>query len=144
MGNEILAQLSLCIPAECHQSEHQPGCNVLRGQQQTGQINFHKKLAKTLIFNTHYNEEDDKTLEKKQKQQDSSHCLITFPKCKKLSGAWIITANSEYPQHKCSTCQKGYIPIVYAPQESTGVQNVSVIILPVLKTIFPHQAEFSQ
>ena len=39
--------------------------------------------------------------------------------------------------------KKGYIPFVYAPQESTNVHNVSVINLPVLKTIFPHQAEFS-
>ena len=39
--------------------------------------------------------------------------------------------------------QKGYVPIAYAHQESTGVQNVSVIILPVLKTIFQHQAELS-
>ena len=39
--------------------------------------------------------------------------------------------------------EKGYVPIAYAPQESTGVQNVSVIILPVLKTIFQHWAEFS-
>ena len=39
------------------------------GQEQTGQINFHKKLAKklakTLIFNTHYNEDEAKTPEKK-------------------------------------------------------------------------------
>ena len=35
------------------------------GQEQMGQINFHKKLAKILIFNTHYNEDDDKTPEKK-------------------------------------------------------------------------------
>ena len=39
--------------------------------------------------------------------------------------------------------QKGYVPIAYAPQESTGVQNVLVIILHVPKTIFQHQAEFS-
>ena len=37
----------------------------LSGQQQMGQIDFCKKLAKTLIFNTHYNEDDDKTPEKK-------------------------------------------------------------------------------
>ena len=47
----------------------------------------------------------------------------------------------------CSTnalhATKGCIPIVYAPQESTGVQNVLVIILPVPKTIFQHQAELS-
>ena len=38
--------------------------------------------------------------------------------------------------------KKVYIPIAYAPQESTSVQNVSVIILPVLKTIFQHWAKF--
>ena len=37
--------------------------------------------------------------------------------------------------------QKRYIPIAYAPQESTSVQNVSVIILSVLKTIFQDQAD---
>ena len=37
-------------------------------QEPTGQINFRKKLAKTLIFNTHYNEDDDKTPDKKRKQ----------------------------------------------------------------------------
>ena len=39
--------------------------------------------------------------------------------------------------------KKGYVPIAYGPQESTGVQNVSVTILHVPKTIFPHRAEFS-
>ena len=48
----------------------------------------------------------------------------------------IIAANSQYPQHKRITCKKQYVPIAYAPQESTGVQNALVIILPVLKTIF--------
>ena len=47
----------------------------------------------------------------------------------------------------CSTnaihAKKGYVPIAYALQESTGVQNVSVIILPEAKTIFQHQAELS-
>ena len=47
----------------------------------------------------------------------------------------------------CSTnalhASKGYIPIAYAPQESTGEQNVLVTILPVPKTIFQHQAELS-
>ena len=63
---------------------------------------------------------------------------------KKISRTQIVAANSEYPQHKCNTyAKKGYIPIAYAPQESTSVQNVSVIILHVLKTIFQHQAEFS-
>ena len=39
--------------------------------------------------------------------------------------------------------QKGYVPIAYAPQESTGVWNVLVIIFHVPKTIFQHWAEFS-
>ena len=34
------------------------------GHQQMGQIDFCKKLAKTLIFNTHYNEDGDKTQER--------------------------------------------------------------------------------
>ena len=38
------------------------------GQEKTGQINFHKKLAKVLIFNMHYNEDDDKTPDKERKQ----------------------------------------------------------------------------
>ena len=66
-----------------------------------------------------------------------------YPRTKRFSGTQIVAANSEYPQHKCNTCKKGYVPIAYAPQESTGVQNVLVTILHVPKTIFPHRAEFS-
>ena len=113
------------------------------GQEPTGQINFHKKLAKTLTFNRHYNGDDDKTPDKKRKQREYGDCLITLPKSKQFSGTQIIAANSEYPQHKCNTSKKGYVPIAYAPQESTGVQNVLVITLHVLKTIFQHWAEFS-
>ena len=91
----------------------------------------------------HYNNDNDKTQEKQQKQQEYGHCLITLSKSKIFSGTQIITANSQYPQHKCNTCKKGYVPIAYAPQESTGVQDVSVIILHVPKTIFQHQAELS-
>ena len=39
--------------------------------------------------------------------------------------------------------KKGYVPIAYAPQESTSVQNVSVIILHVPKTFFEHWAEIN-
>ena len=106
------------------------------GQEPTGQINYCKKLAKTLIFNMHYNVDDDKTPDKKQKQQEYGHYLIMLPKSKTFSGTQIIAANSEYPQHKCNTCKKGYVPIAYDPQESTGEQNVSVFISPVLKTSF--------
>ena len=55
----------------------------------------------------------------------------------------IVTANSQYPQHKCNTHTKRYVHIAYAPQESTSVQNILVIILSVPETIFQHQAELS-
>ena len=53
------------------------------GQEPTGQIEFRKLLAKTLIYNTYYKEDDDKTPDKKQKHHESGHCLITLPKNKK-------------------------------------------------------------
>ena len=53
---------------------------------------------------------------------------------------WCTNHSSKAQMHYM---QKGYISIAYAPQKSTGVQNISVIILPVLKTIFQHQAELS-
>ena len=51
---------------------------------------------------------------------------------------WHVNCHSK---QSISTAQmhymkKGYVPIAYAPQESTGVQNVSVIILPVPKKSF--------
>ena len=76
----------------------------------TGQINFRKKLAKTLIFNTHYNEDDDKTLEKSPSETFLAH----------ESSQQTVNIHSTYEAHA-----KWYIPIVYAPQESTGVQNAA-------------------
>ena len=55
-------------------------------------------------------------------------------RCSKQS---ISTAQMHYMQ------KNGYIPIAYAPQQCTSVQNVSVITLPVPKTMFQHQAELS-
>ena len=52
------------------------------GMKQIGQIEFRKLLAKTLIFNSYYDDETDNTPEKKWKQCDSGHCLITLPKGK--------------------------------------------------------------
>ena len=54
--------------------------------QQMGQIEFQKLLVETLIFNTHYNEEKDKTPDKKCKQQEYGHGFITLPMSKKFSG----------------------------------------------------------
>ena len=116
------------------------------GIKQIGQIEFRKLLAKTLIFSLYYDDKNDNTPEKKQKQHDSGHCLIKLPK-REILGTQIVTANSEYLQHKCNTstthAAKGYIPIACAPQGSISVQNVSVTILHAPKTIFQHWAEFS-
>ena len=76
------------------------------GMKQVGQIEFRKLLVKTLIFNSYYDDKTDNTPEKKRKQRDSGHCLITLPKGKKIFGTQIVAANSEYPQHKCNTCNK--------------------------------------
>ena len=53
-------------------------------QPQMGQIEFQKKLAKTLIFNSYYNEVTDQTSEKKHKQQEMGHCPIMLPRSKNL------------------------------------------------------------
>ena len=50
------------------------------GIKQIGQNEFRKLLTKTLIFNSYYDDEINNTPEKKQKQHDSGHCLITIPK----------------------------------------------------------------
>ena len=63
-------------------------------------------MLMTFSLHVHYNEDDDKTPDKKRKQREYGHCLITLPKNKKFSGTRIVTANSEYPQHKCNTCKK--------------------------------------
>ena len=76
------------------------------GQNQKGQIQFQKLLAKTLIFNTYYDEEQDKTPDKKRKQQDFGHCLIMLPKGEKFSGTRIVSGKCEYLQHKCVACSK--------------------------------------
>ena len=110
------------------------------GQEPTGQIEFRKLLAKTLIYNTYYEEDDDKTPDKKWKHHESGHCLITLPKNKKILGPRIVSANSEYPQHKCVSW---YVPTAYVLQECIRVPNVSDITLHVPRTIFQHQAEFS-
>ena len=76
------------------------------GQPQMRQIEFWKKLVKILIFNSYYNEATDQTPEKKYKQQEMVHCLITLPRSKKFLGTQIVPAKSEYLQHKCNTCSK--------------------------------------
>ena len=76
------------------------------GQNKKGQIEFRKLLAKTLIFNTYYDEEQDKTPDKKRKQRDFGHSLIMLPKGKNFLGTRIVSGKCEYPQHKCIACSK--------------------------------------
>ena len=76
------------------------------GQNQMGQVEFCKLLAQNLIYNTHYNEVADKTPNKKRKQHETGHCLITLPKGKEFSKTRIIAAKCEYPQNKCIGCPK--------------------------------------
>ena len=57
------------------------------GMKQVGQIEFRKLLAKTLIFNSYYDDKTDNTPEKKRKKRDSGHCLITLSKGKMFGNA---------------------------------------------------------
>ena len=112
-------------------------------QNQKGQIQFQKLLAKTLIFNTYYDEEQDKTPDKKRKQWDFGHCLIMLTKGKKFqaqeSSQENVSIHNTNVLHAPNEC--GHTASV--PQESIGVQNVLDTIWHVLKTIFQHQTEFS-
>ena len=69
----------------------------------------------------------------------SSH----YPRAKNFREHELLQQTVNIRSTNAIHAKKGYVPIAYAPQESTGVQNVSVIILHVPKTIFQHQAEFS-
>ena len=113
------------------------------GMKQIGQIEFRKLLAKTLIFNSYYDDKTNNTPEKKQKQCDSGHCLITLPKGKNVWEGKSSQQTANIHNTSATHAAKGYIPIACAPQVSIGVQNVSVTILHAAKTIFQHRAEFS-
>ena len=100
-------------------------------------------MAKTLIFNSYYDDETDNTLEKKQKQRDSGHCLIMLPKGKIFGNA------NRHGKQQISATQVQHMQqqgtyIACALQGSIGVQNVSVTILHAPKTILQHGAEFSR
>ena len=70
------------------------------GMKQVGQIEFRKLLAKTLIFNSYYDDETDNTPEKKWKQCDSGHCLIMLPK-----GGGIFGNTNHHGKQRISTTQ---------------------------------------
>ena len=113
------------------------------GIKQIGQIEFRKLLAKTLIFNSCYDDEIDNTPEKKQKQHDSGHCLIMLLKRKNFWEHKLSQQTANICNTSATHAAKGYIPMACAPQGSIGVQNVLVAILHALKTIFQHRTEFS-
>ena len=83
-----------------------------------------------------------------QRRNENNRILAIVSSCSPSAKIFLAHELSQQTVNICNTnaahAKKGYVPIVYAPQESTGVQNVLVIILPVPKTIFPHQAEFSR
>ena len=83
-----------------------------------------------------------------QRRNENNGIPAIVSSCSPSAKRFLAHELSQQTVNICSTNathpKKGYVPIVYAPQESTSVQNVLVIILPVPKTIFPHQAEFSQ
>ena len=140
-GQQILAKPCVFFPLGCDR-----GVNLTTtyfcGQNQKGQIEFWKLLVKTLIFNTYYDDEQDKTPDKKRKYWDFGHCLIMLPKGKMFSGTRIISGKCEYPQHKCIACSKRVqtyclcSPGIYQCAECFG----SIWHVP--KTIFQHRAEF--
>ena len=113
------------------------------GQEPTGQIKFRKLLAKTLIYNTYYKEDDDKTLDKKRKHCESGHCLIILPKNKKILDHKSSQQTANIPNKNVFPAPKEYVPTAYVLRESIGVLNVSDITLHAPRTIFQHWAEFS-
>ena len=136
MGTKILAKPCVFFPLGCDRGECQPCNNILLWTKPEG-------VVKTLIFNTYYDEEQDKTPDKKRKQQDFAHCLIMLPKGGNSQA-------QESSQENVSICNTNVLHApnecrhtASVPQVSIGVQNVSDTILHVPKTIFQHQAEFS-
>ena len=97
------------------------------GMRQIGQIEFKKLLAKTLIFNSYYDDETDNTPEKKQKQHDSGHCLITLPKGKKFLECKLSQQTANICNTSATHAAKGYVPIAWL---SRGLSVYRMFWLP--------------
>ena len=83
------------------------GLQYFSNYEKLGQIEFRKQLAGQLIFNDYFQEEEDMTPDlKRRRSREQGHTLTTLPKGKKFSGVRIVKAASDYPQHKCSGCDK--------------------------------------
>ena len=83
------------------------------------QIQLRKQLPNTLILNTYYDEEKNKTSDKKRKQRDFGHFLIVQAKESSQENMNIHNTNAFHAPDEC-----GHTASV--PQESIGVQNVWV------------------
>ena len=143
MGHEVLAQPVFAFLLAVTEVNVNLAAQYFGVMKQIGQIKFRKLLAKTLIFNSYYDDETDNTPEKKRKQHDSGHCLIMLPKGKFFWEHKLSQQTANIHNTSATHASKGYVPIACALQGSISVQNVSVAILHAPKTIFQHQAEFS-
>ena len=114
------------------------------GQNQMGQVEFHKLLAQNLIYNTHYNEVSNKTPDKKRKQRETGHCLITLPKGNFFPKHELLQQNVSILRTNASDARNECAPTANVPQVSFSVQNVSDIMLHAPETILQHPAELSR
>lgn len=76
-------------------------------EEEMGTLEFRKLLAKQLIHNPYL--EDDTDARKRKSGRISAsfeHRLLGLERFKKFSGAQIVTAESEYPQRRCSMCRQ--------------------------------------
>ena len=104
LGDEVLAQPCFCLLLRITEVNVNLATTYTCKQEQMNQIEFCKVLVKTLIYNNHYNEENNETPDKERKKQETSHCSPyekNFQGCKSF---------------KSTTCKKGYVPIVFVPK----------------------------
>ena len=88
-----------------------------------------------VIFNNHYNENRDERPDKKHKQWETFHCLVTLPMHKNL-GAHIFSLQAVIIHNATAQqpARNEYAPITFISQAYISVQNVSVVP----KTISQH------
>ena len=74
------------------------------GNDPTSQIEFRTKLADVLINNKNFNEEDDKTPVKRQRNNEHQFIPTACSPKGKIHDGQMAKAKSAYPQHKCTSC----------------------------------------
>ena len=110
---------------------------------QTSQIEFRKKLAEALIYNEHYNDIQDKTPEKRLRNNE--HHLIATAHSPEEKNSTM----DEWSTRRVTILSTSALPALVAPvaiasvpQGSTDVMNAMPFILLGSKTIFYHHAKF--